>query len=139
MLSFFKLFLSSCATFLILDFIWLNFVAKNFYFERMQNVANIQDGKIQVTLWAGLLVYVLLALGIIHFILPLLRPDSDYLSIFLLGAYFGLVVYGVYDFTNLATLKSWPLLLVAVDVSWGATVTGIATLVTQAVRNFLEK
>ena len=31
----------------------------------------------------------------------------------------GLVVYGVYDFTNYSTLRQWPFVLVLVDVAWG--------------------
>jgi len=36
------------------------------------------------------------------------------------GALFGLVVYGVYDFTNYSTLRQWPLVLALADVAWGA-------------------
>jgi len=35
------------------------------------------------------------------------------------GAMLGLVVYGVYDFTNYSTLRQWPFVLVLVDVAWG--------------------
>lgn len=36
------------------------------------------------------------------------------------GALFGLVVYGVYDFTNYSTLRQWPFVLTLADVAWGA-------------------
>jgi uncharacterized membrane protein len=35
------------------------------------------------------------------------------------GALLGFVVYGVYDFTNLATLRHYPVKLAIVDVAWG--------------------
>jgi uncharacterized membrane protein len=35
-----------------------------------------------------------------------------------LGALFGLV-YGVYDLTNLATLRDWRVTLTLVDIAWG--------------------
>ena len=35
------------------------------------------------------------------------------------GALFGLVVYGVYDFTNYSTLRQWPLVLALADTAWG--------------------
>ena len=35
------------------------------------------------------------------------------------GTLFGLVVYGVYDFTNYATLRQWPFVLTVADVAWG--------------------
>ena len=41
----------------------------------------------------------------------------------LLGALFGFFTYATYDLTNLATLKNWPLLIVIVDMAWGAILT----------------
>lgn len=137
MLTFFKLFLVASASFLALDFLWLNVFAKKFYFQNMQEVAHIQDGQIQINLVPGLLVYVLLALGIVHFILPLLNSEQNYFSVFLAGSYFGLIVYGVYDLTNAATLKSWPLALIVVDTLWGAFATGLATVITTFAKKLL--
>lgn len=37
-----------------------------------------------------------------------------------LGAFFGLLAYGTYDLSNLATLKNWPWQLTLVDMVWGA-------------------
>lgn len=37
-----------------------------------------------------------------------------------LGAFFGLLAYGTYDLSNLATLKGWPWQLTLVDMLWGA-------------------
>ena len=47
-----------------------------------------------------------------------------------LGAVLGLVIYGVYDFTNYATLRDWPLTLVFVDVAWGAVICGATAWIT---------
>jgi uncharacterized membrane protein len=40
------------------------------------------------------------------------------------GALLGLVVFGVYDFTNNSTLRDWPLTLALVDTAWGAAASG---------------
>ena len=45
------------------------------------------------------------------------------------GALFGLVVYGVYDFTNLSTLRDWPLIVAVVDVAWGMVASAICAAV----------
>lgn len=37
-----------------------------------------------------------------------------------LAAFFGLLAYGTYDLSNLATLKGWPWQLTLVDMVWGA-------------------
>ena len=42
------------------------------------------------------------------------------------GAFFGLVAYGTYDLTNLATLRNWPLPMVIVDLVWGAVLSGVS-------------
>ena len=43
---------------------------------------------------------------------------------FLTGCMLGLLAYGTYEFTNFATLRGWSLQMVAVDVAWGALLTG---------------
>nr|WP_040878888.1 DUF2177 family protein [Kaistia granuli] len=42
------------------------------------------------------------------------------------GAVLGLVAYGTYDMTNLATLKNWSLSLSVVDMAWGTFLTSLA-------------
>ena len=36
-----------------------------------------------------------------------------------MSAVYGLCTYATYDLTNLATLKDWPVRLVAIDIAWG--------------------
>jgi len=36
------------------------------------------------------------------------------------------LAYGTYEFTNLATLRDWHWQMVAVDVTWGAVLTGVS-------------
>ena len=38
----------------------------------------------------------------------------------------GLLAYGTYDLSNLATLKGWTVSLVVVDILWGIAVSAIA-------------
>jgi uncharacterized membrane protein len=45
------------------------------------------------------------------------------------GALLGLVVYGVYDFTNYSTLRQWPFVLTMADVAWGAVASAAAAVV----------
>ena len=40
----------------------------------------------------------------------------------------GLVAYGTYDFTNLSTLRDWPLMVSVVDLAWGVTVSAVAAV-----------
>ncbi|MCK6581462.1 MAG: DUF2177 family protein [Anaerolineales bacterium] len=45
------------------------------------------------------------------------------------GALFGLVTYGTYDLTNLATLEGWPVLVTVIDLIWGTFLSAAVTLV----------
>ena len=67
--------------------------------------------------------YLLYAAGIVFFAV---EPARDWKTAALRGLAFGLVAYGVYDLTNQATLKIWPLSVTLADMSWGAVLTGIA-------------
>lgn len=135
MIPYMKTFTCAGITFFVLDYLWLNHIAKKLYVNNMHEVATIQNGDIQITLWAGIIVYIFLALGIVHFVLPLFKPNDSIFNVFLMGAFLGFVIYGVYDFTNLATLKSWPLLLAVIDVGWGSLATGLVALASYKVQN----
>ncbi|MBC7419181.1 MAG: DUF2177 family protein [Bdellovibrio sp.] len=135
MLATAKLLLTTFVGFIVIDYVWLNFVAKKFYIEQMSEVGRIQNGEFKPIIWAAIIVYILLALGIVYFILPQIEPGQGFLQVFLCGAFFGLICYGVYDMTNLSTLKSWPLALAAADMAWGAFVTGVVTVIAQYVKS----
>ena len=76
--------------------------------------------------------------GIVLFaVLPGLAAESVWRSV-LLGAALGLLAYGTYDMTNLATLRDWPVLMTIVDIAWGTLLTGtVAGLSHLAVRQFV--
>lgn len=42
------------------------------------------------------------------------------------GAALGAFAYGAYELTNFATLRDWAWPMVAVDIAWGAVLTGVA-------------
>ena len=41
------------------------------------------------------------------------------------GAVLGLVAYGTYDLTNMATLKQWSVKITLIDMAWGSFVTAV--------------
>ena len=48
------------------------------------------------------------------------RASSSVSCAAALGTLLGLVVYGVYAFTNYSVLRQWPLSLTLADTAWGA-------------------
>ena len=68
----------------------------------------------------ALVTYVLLAIGLYYFVLS---SDVPLRSAMLLG----LIIYGVYDMANMATISTWSLPLSIVDMVWGATLLSLST------------
>jgi uncharacterized membrane protein len=102
--------------FMVLDGLWLGLLMKSFYRERLAPIARLGSGGMEPNWPAALVVWALLGTGIATFVIP--RAPTVALAA-AYGALFGLVVYGVYDFTNFSTLRQWSLVLTFVDIAWG--------------------
>ena len=102
--------------YMVLDGLWLGVVMKTFYRDQLAPIVRLANGGIAPNWPAALVVYVLLGAGIALFVIP---RASTVWSAAGYGALFGLVVYGVYDFTNYSTLRQWPFVLTLTDVAWG--------------------
>ena len=78
-----------------------------------QLVAKIQRTALELK-WAGaVIVYALLAIGLYIFILEPGKPLWQ-------AALLGLVIYGVFDFTNYAMFKKYDLSIALMDMMWGS-------------------
>lgn len=102
--------------FLVLDGLWLGLLMTGYYRDRMAPIARLAGGTFAPNWPAALAVWGLLGAGIAFFVSP---RASSLASAAGVGAVFGFVVYGVYDFTNYSTLRQWPLSLTLVDIAWG--------------------
>ena len=105
--------------FLLIDILWLFFSVKSFYRPNLVNLLNDKP-----IIWAALLFYIVYIFGMALFVLqPAINNDSI-VQAFYLGAILGLVAYGTYNLTNMATIKNWSSYVVIVDMVWGAFLTG---------------
>lgn len=96
----------------VLDALWLGVIAKDFYREQIgaQMVEQIR--------WApALLFYFAYPAALVA--LALFPAGQPFATQVARAALVGLVAYGVYDLTNLSTLRHWPLKLALVDTAWG--------------------
>lgn len=115
---FLYLYIMTIPAFFIIDMIWLGTVAPKFY----QSQIGFLLGPVNWT--AAIIFYLIYIVGIIFFAVgPALEAGSLSKAI-LLGAMFGFFAYATYDFTNLATVKDWPVLVTVVDLLWGTVLTG---------------
>jgi uncharacterized membrane protein len=119
----------SAIAMLCLDGLWLGVISKKLYFDKLRHLARTQDGQsFDVNYGAAGAVYVLMVLGFMVFLAPSLQKWS-YLETILMASAMGVVVYGVYDFTNLATLREWPLLITLLDMAWGTVLFAVTAVV----------
>jgi uncharacterized membrane protein len=118
--------------FLALDALWLGVVARGFYARQLGDMLR-DDPR-----WgAAALFYVIYIAGVVVLaVLPALEGRSPGKALGL-GALLGLVAYGAYDLTNLATLKGYPTRMVVVDLAWGTVLTGLVAWAGYAVGRFL--
>lgn len=122
-----KLFVPTSLFFLMLDFIWLNVLAKDFYLRTMGHLLDVRDGQIQFNFAGAIGVYLVLIIGLFLFALP--RANTLW-EAGLWGALFGLVTYGTYDFTNHAVMRDWQAIINVVDIAWGMLLCGLTALFT---------
>ncbi len=126
-------YLAGLFAFLLIDFIWLKYIALSFY---RSNIGHLMTDKPNLTI-AGLF-YLFYVVGVVILAVnPALEKQQWTLAV-LYGGLLGLVAYGTYDITNLATLKNFPPIVAVVDMIWGTVLTAsVATFsyfVTTALR-----
>jgi uncharacterized membrane protein len=108
--------------FLIIDIIWLSFAVKSFY---RPNIGHLLLDK--PVMWAAAMFYIIYVVGIgVVIIEPSINFDNTFS--FLFKAFiFGLVAYGTYNLTNMATVKGWSSSVVFVDMFWGGSLTAFSS------------
>lgn len=107
-----------------IDLFWLAVVMKNFYLSELAELARKEGNSLSPRWGPALLVYLLIPIGIVLFVRPLAGEQAGLLRAAGCGALFGLVLYGVYDLTNLAVLDKWTWRVTLVDIAWGCTLCG---------------
>ena len=112
---------ASSVVFFGLDLVWLSSVARSFYARQLGDL--LRDSP---NLAVAGLFYALYVGGIVLFAISPALQSQSWRTALVLGLLLGLVAYGTYDMTNLATLRRWPVALALVDVTWGSLLTGLA-------------
>lgn len=115
--------LVSAIIFISIDFIYLN-VIKGYFNNQIQSV---QGSAPKMNYLGAAICYILLIAGINYFII---KPRKSVSDAFLLG----IVIYGVYETTNLALLKNWSILTVIIDTLWGGLLFAATTYIVNLLR-----
>jgi len=120
------LLLISAILFVCIDAIYLNLMKG--YFNAQ--VKKIQGSPIQLNFVGALITYIFLIYGLNYFIISKNRSVNE---AFLLG----IVIYGVYEFTNLSLLKNWMILTTILDTTWGGVLFASTTYLVYKIKKFI--
>ena len=108
--------------FLIIDIIWLSFAVKSFY---RPNIGHLLLDK--PVMWAAAMFYIVYVLGLGVVIIEPSINFKDTFNFLFKAFMFGLVAYGTYNLTNMATVKGWSPIVVFVDMLWGGLLTAFSS------------
>lgn len=115
-----KAYLAALVAFLIADAIWIGVIAREFYQNQLGEL--LRDPP---NLAAAGVFYLAYIAGVLYLVVRPALASGSLKSAALNGAILGLIAFGTYDMTNLATLEGWPVAVVVVDMIWGAVVTAL--------------
>lgn len=122
---FLKLYAIALPVFLVIDFVWLRLIARQFYQNQLGHLL-----RSDVNWLAAVLFYLLFVVGIVLLaVWPALEQRSLARAAWL-GALLGLVAYAAYDLTNLALLAGFPAVVAVVDLAWGAVLCASVSVIT---------
>lgn len=104
---------------LFLDFLWI-WLYMGKQYDNM--VPRIQGKGLKMNMVSAMIAYLLMVIALIYLVLPNIRssPTHRLYDSLRYGALFGLVAYGIYDFTAGAIFTNWDFKLAIIDVAWGA-------------------
>ena len=109
-------YLLTAIIFVILDGLYINFFKD--YFNRQ--IKSVQGSDIQINIIASGIVYIFLIFGLNYFII---KPNRSIQDAFL----FGLIIYAVFETTNLALFSKWSWITVIIDSLWGGILFALTT------------
>ena len=132
-----KVYILILVLFLVIDLpviLWLN---KDMYKNLLDKINGNTEGNTTNKIIGGVATYLLLALALYYFVvMPAIETSKDtdstesyYYNIIIKGCILGLIMYGVYDGTNLATLNNYGLKEAILDTMWGTFLGGLISVI----------
>jgi uncharacterized membrane protein len=133
LINFLKLYAIALSTFLVIDFIWLRFVARSFYQSQLGHLM-----RPNVHWMAAVVFYLLFVVGIVILAVWPAIEQRSLTRALLLGALLGLVAYAAYDLTNLAILAGFPFVVALVDMVWGTFLCAAVSAITYSIARLFQ-
>ena len=127
----FKIFSLVLAIFLVIDLPMILYINRDMYeitFKKINKKKNPKGLRVYIS---AVIAYMLLAFGIYYFSV---KQHNSFNGLIL-----GLVIYGVYNYTNYATIRKYSLNQTLIDTAWGTVLCGIVGYLSIIINdNFLK-
>jgi uncharacterized membrane protein len=103
---------------IIIDLIYLKIYGYPLYSKLVKNITN-EDIKFN---YLGIVAYILISYGLYYFII---KENKNYKDAFLLG----LIIYGTFDFTNIAIFSKYDVKIAILDTIYGGILLALTTYI----------
>jgi uncharacterized membrane protein len=127
-----KIILGIIIVLLILDLVWIKLVVGNMW---KKNVETVQKSDMKLNTLFASLSYIAIVFGLVYFVQRHITTENYVRESLINGFLFGVVLYAVFNFTNLALFKEYDIKTGVVDTLWG----GVLCATTLLVVNFIGK
>ena len=109
--------------FIIFDLVFINFFVGHKWKDTITKIQN--KNKPEIRPLYAIFSYIMLIIGLILFVyLP--NKDRECTELYYIAFAWGFLVYSIFDLTNLALFKDYPLQLAMIDMFWGGFVSAIS-------------
>ena len=121
--------------FTIIDYIWLTMVVKKYWSKLIQT---IQIDVFKPKREYILPVYILMTCALSMFVLPNIKKETIWVDSIKYGGGLGLIVYGIFDLTNLILFSKYDLSMALGDIVWGTFLFTIVSYLSKRVLIYLK-
>ncbi len=111
----------------VLDYIYLGIVRKKYVARKIAEMNS--KSEIAHPPLTFVIAYMLMATGLYHFVMKRRRMKTT-AELVANAAYFGLVVYGVFDMSMMNLVEKWTAVDAIQDIAWGASMFALSVYIT---------
>tara|TARA_R110002124_G_scaffold81978_12_gene215564 strand:- start:464 stop:817 length:354 start_codon:yes stop_codon:yes gene_type:complete len=116
-----------------MDFIWLNYIGKSWY---QHYYGEFLGQPLMIQSWYAVIIsYLLIVIGLSIFIIS--NYNKSFLEPLLYGGLYGVCLYGVFNYTNMAILPNWNIFISIIDTLWGGFVCGVTAMLVYFINKYV--
>jgi len=121
MLNYVIAYIATASVMVLLDILWLGFIAKPLY---QDGIGHLMAERPNIGV--AIAFYLIYAAGLVIFTIAPHGVTNEWSKTIAFGALFGFFCYATYDLSNLATLRNWPWSLTLIDMAWGTAISALS-------------